>query len=73
MAGGATLAAMRRVWAILALVSPVLVGGCYERVVSAKGMGAQGVSVAQPNGPEGARATSTQKKTIKLKEAPSRW
>lgn len=57
----------------LMVVLPVVLGGCYERIVSAKGMGAQGVSVTQPNGPDNARSTSTQKKTVKLKEAPSRW
>lgn len=70
---GATLRAMRRVSGILVLLSVVLLGGCYERVVGAKGMGAQGVSVTRPNLPDGAKSTSTQKKTVRLKEAPSRW
>ncbi len=64
---------MRRAFPILILLSLVALSGCYERVVGAKGMGAQGVTVTQPNGPESSKSSSAQKKTVRLKEAPSRW
>ncbi|MBX3376666.1 MAG: hypothetical protein KF678_06650 [Phycisphaeraceae bacterium] len=64
---------MRRIGLVLSIVAVPLLGGCYERVVSARGMGAQGVTVTHPNSPDDSKATSTQRKTVKLKEAPSRW
>jgi len=49
----------------------VFLPGCYERVVGAKGMGAQGVSISEPNVPDGSHNTLvTQKKTLKLKGSP---
>lgn len=64
---------MRRIVLVLCVAAIPLLGGCYERVVSARGMGAQGVSVSQPNSPEIEKSSATQRKTVKLKEAPSRW
>jgi hypothetical protein len=47
--------------------------GCYERVVGAKGMGAQGVSISEPNGPKGSvTSTTTQKRTLKLNDGTPR-
>ena len=66
----------RRLIPILALgaiAALTTLPGCYENVVAAKGMGAQGVSVSQPNGPEGSRTqTTTQKRSLRLDRATPR-
>jgi hypothetical protein len=55
------------------VVMLICLTGCYERVVGVKGLGAQGVSVSQPNSPEPARkSTTTIRPTVRHKEAPSR-
>jgi hypothetical protein len=55
------------------LAALVLMSGCYERVVGAKGMGAQGVSISKPNGPEGSvTTTTTQKRSLRLDDTMKR-
>lgn len=57
---------------LIGLAAPAL-PGCYEHVVGAKGMGAQGVSIAEPNAPKGSvTQTTTQKRTLRLKDTTSR-
>jgi hypothetical protein len=66
-------APQRRVRCLLLAAALICLAGCYERVVGAKGMGAQGVSISEPNGPEGSvTTTSTQKRSLRNKNTISR-
>lgn len=59
--------ACRNALPLVASAALALLSGCYENVVGAKGMGAQGVSISQPNNPDGnVTSTTKQKRSLKL-------
>jgi hypothetical protein len=58
---------------LIALAGSAFATGCYERVVAAKGMGAQGVTISQPNAPKDTvTKTTTQKRSLRLQDSSSR-
>jgi len=63
----------RRIRCLVLAAALVALPGCYERVVGAKGMGAQGVNISQPNAPEDSvTKTTTQKRSLRINSPNSR-
>jgi hypothetical protein len=57
---------------VLLAASPFVIGGCYERTVSAKGFGADRAMLAEPNSPEPVKTTKVRQHSTHKQLPPQR-